>query len=179
VVYMHAKEGKSVEQIAAALSKSRSWVLNRLMVPDLPEHLREPLMSGDAKWGHIEVLSKLTDHGAQQYLVSQVIQNRWSVLQLRQIAEAYHNSPGLADVKDIRQISPYGTVVHTPLKWECEACGAVGAIEAFRLVRVCRDGCRQESSPVGSTEAGGGVARVDDHSDESGGGEDNGNGGTS
>jgi ParB family chromosome partitioning protein len=89
VVHMNKVQGRSVEAIAAALTKSRTWVLNRLMIPELPEFLREPLLGGDIKIGHLEVLCKLPNEADQRYLLAQLIQGRWSVGQLKSIASIY------------------------------------------------------------------------------------------
>jgi len=154
---MHVEEKKSVESIAAAVSKSRSWVLNRLMVPDLEDFIRDPLLSGDLKLGHVEVLGQVPTESARRYLVACAIQGRWTKGHLKQVAEIYVNSPSVAEVGAVGHLPdrPAGAV--PAVVWGCQVCGRQGELAEFVLVRVCANGC--QSDPVGdrsSAEGGGG-----------------------
>ena len=144
VLYLANDEGKSVEQIAAIVNKSRSWVLNRLMIPELPEFLQTPLMAGDLPISHVELISKVPDPGAQQYLTSMAIQHRWNRSQLKTIADCYMmpaaeqpatapNTPG---------VNPNPVI--SPFMYVCEMCQEKGTLEQFTLVRIHKDGlgCR-------------------------------------
>jgi ParB/RepB/Spo0J family partition protein len=155
VVHMANVQKRSVEAISAALSKSRSWVLNRLMVPELAEFLREPLLAGDIKVGHIEVLAKLPAEADQRYLLAQTIQSRWTVGQLKNVASIYESSPGLGDVRPIAHAPQSPAAAPAVIQWHCEACQKRGPITNFKLVRVCIDGCEFESDASGPDSAGG------------------------
>lgn len=162
VVYMVEVQGKAVESVSAALSKSRSWVLNRLMVPALPDYLRDPLLTGDLKMGHLEVIAQITGEGSQRYLAQQCIQSRWTVGQLKQISEVYKNSPSVGDIQPIAQSPQSYPAPASPMVWNCEVCGAKGELKEFRLVRVCADGCEPERGADRAIETDGGGGGVDD-----------------
>lgn len=164
VVHMANVQNRSVEAISAALSKSRSWVLNRLMVPELPEFLSGPLLSGDIKVGHIEVLCKLPNEADQRYLLAQVIQGRWSIGQLKQIASIYESSPSVGETMPIAHAPQSPVAPAAAIEWHCEACGNRGPIQNFRLVRVCADGCTTATIDDSTASAGGRVDGVEGES---------------
>jgi ParB/RepB/Spo0J family partition protein len=144
VQFMHEVEEKSIEQIAAAISKTRSWVLNRLMVPELAPHLRDPLLAGDLPLSHVEVIARVPDPGAQSYLVAQALQNRWNKSQLKTIADCYTDPntiqpPALGGTPGVAPQTP-----QQPFMYTCEMCGEKGRIEEFTLVRIHKEneGCR-------------------------------------
>lgn len=161
-------DGLSVESIAAAVSKSRSWVLERLMVPGLEDFIREPLLAGALRLGHVAVLGHVPSESARRYLVACTIQSRWTVAQLKQIAAVYEGDPGALDVQPLSQ-SPEAPVAPAPdLGWRCEACGSVRGLAELVLLRVCKDGCRSESDTVGSDQADSGKPRVEGDTDNGG-----------
>jgi ParB family transcriptional regulator, chromosome partitioning protein len=166
VCYMANVQKRSVEAIAAALTKSRTWVLNRLMVPELAEFLREPLLAGDIKLGHLEVLCKLPSESDQRYLLAQTIQSRWSVGQLKSLASIYEASPSVGETVPIAHAPQSPAPAAVPIEWFCEACGVRGPIQNFRLVRVCNDGCESRRDSDSATQEGGGVDGVASDSPE-------------
>jgi ParB/RepB/Spo0J family partition protein len=134
----------SVEKIASALSKSRSWVLTRLMADNLPEHIRAPLLEGSIPLYAAEMIAVFPDTSMQKYFVGQVIQQRWTKSQLKQVLEA-NSVDGVAaagslnSVPGIAPSSPNG-----PLMYPMECCGITATLANSTLVRCCADGhgCR-------------------------------------
>jgi hypothetical protein len=124
-----------------------------MMVPTLPEFLREPLLAGDLPIGHCEEISKVVDEGARQYLTSLCVQNRWSRSQLRLVCEAYLVAPSISEVKvgGVRGVAP--GISNAAYLYDCQACGAKLTIDRTTLVRVCKDGCRSEQASGGSGDA--------------------------
>lgn len=152
VSYLANTEKQSIDQISAALSKSRTWVLNRLMIPNLPHYLKEPLIAGDLPLGHVEEIAKVEDEGAQRYLLAQSLQNRWNRSQIRQVAEVYLNSPSIAQINEIPNTPGIPPInYHAPV-YQCQICGTEGPIDKYTLVRVCKDGCRPEPAGNRSTD---------------------------
>jgi ParB family chromosome partitioning protein len=165
VTYLHETENKSVEQIAAIVNKGRSWVLNRLMVPNLPDYLREPLMAGDLPVSHVELISKVPDPGAQAYLTSMAIQHRWNRSQLKTIADCYMlpTPPEQPTATNTPGVNPNPPIA--PFMYTCEACGEKGKLEEFTLVRVHKDGngCRTTTDrPTNESSTVNGLERHDD-----------------
>jgi ParB family chromosome partitioning protein len=144
VRYLVQEEEKSIEQVAAIVNKSRNWVLTRLMVPDLPDYLREPLLAGDLAVTHVEIIAKVPDPSAQSYLASQAIAQRWNRTQLKTIAECYTTPTPQAEPTNlgIQGVNP--NPVNSPFMYTCECCGEKGKLEEFTLVRIHKDGigCR-------------------------------------
>jgi len=163
--WMSEEGGLSVEQICDALGRSRSWVLNRLMVRSLPDFLREPLLAGDLPIGQVEEISRVPDEGAQRYVTSMAVQNRWNRSQTRQVAEVYINSPSVGQVTSAEKVPGLRPPNIPEVVYLCEGCGKKGRIEDFALVRVCKDGCRSEpvsDRPGESGDPGDGVEGDDD-----------------
>lgn len=155
VSHLHYEEGKSVEQIATIVSKGRNWVLNRLMVPTLPDFMREPLLAGDLPISHAEVIAKVPNEGAQRYLVSQAVVQKWSKSALQQIAACYmgpipEEQPAADGIKGVNP-NPQ----NSPFQYTCEMCGEKGELHEFTLVRVHKEnaGCRSNSNRP-DTESG-------------------------
>lgn len=159
VLYLAKEEEKSVEQIAAIVNKSRSWVLNRVMIPDLPAFLRDPLMAGDLPISHVEIISRVPDPGAQSYLTSMAVQMRWNRSQLKTIADCYMHPTPAEEGPQIRADGVNPQTNHAPFLYTCEGCGEKGTLEKFTLVRIHKDGegCRtnaDRSSPDDSQVTG-------------------------
>jgi ParB/RepB/Spo0J family partition protein len=147
VRYLAVEKDLSVARIAAALSKTRSWVLTRLMADGLPPHLKEPLLEGVLPVGHAEALALLADDSGQRYLVSQCIAFRWTKFQLAQMIAAW-DTPGVGSVPmavDSTGHAPLGG--GTKYFYTCQICNERDEINAFDLVRVHKDGlgCRTAS----------------------------------
>lgn len=144
IEHLVKEEGKSIEQVAAIMNKSRSWILNRLMVPDLPDYLREPLLAGDLPISHVEIICKVPDPGAQSYLASMALQHRWNSSQLKTIAECYQTpaTSGAPSQPSTPGVNPNPPI--SPFMYTCEGCGEKGTLEQFTLVRIHKDGigCR-------------------------------------
>lgn len=142
--FLRDQENKSTEQIASILSKSRSWVLNRLMIPSLPDFLKDPLLDGALPISHVEIIARVPDEGAQQYLTTQAIFQRWNRSQLKTIADCYMVPP------EEQKMPAPGTPGFDPGKmntvflYPCEVCHERGTLEQMTLVRVHADGygCR-------------------------------------
>lgn len=171
---MSESEGKSVEQIAAAISKSRSWVLNRMMVPALPDFLREPLLDGSIKIAHVEALVKVESESAQRYLVSCAIQQRMTAGQLKNLAQVYIDSPSVETAGHLPQTAPAPAMESKEPMFPCESCGRVGPISSMVFVRVHKDGCGTGSVEDRSNSPGGGVDGVEGGDKHDGGGENSG-----
>jgi ParB/RepB/Spo0J family partition protein len=166
VIFMTEAEGKTPDQISASLSKGRSWVLNRLMIPSLPPFLRDALIAGDLGISHVEVIAKVPDPGAQSYLASMAIANRWNTSQLKTIADCYMTPTPQepAQPAGIKGVNP-ATVVN-PFMYECEVCHEKGTLEKFTLVRVHKDGegCRTVADRP--NQESGRIDGMEGHSDE-------------
>jgi len=148
VAHLVNTEGKSVEQVAAIMNKGRSWVLNRLMVPDLPDYLREPLLAGDLPMSHVEIISRVPDPGAQSYLTSQALAQRWNRSQLKTIAECYMISPSQPEPTTTGTPGVNPNPVNSPFMYTCQMCEEKGLLDQFDLVRIHKDGygCRATSN---------------------------------
>ena len=147
VTHLVKLEGKSIEQVAAIVNKGRGWVLNRLMVPDLPDYLREPLMAGDLPMSHVEIIAKVPDPGAQSYLASMALAHRWNRSQLKTIADCYQTAtpqspPSATGIPGVNPNPPMSVYMYT-----CEGCGEKGTLEEFTLVRIHKDGIGCRTTP--------------------------------
>lgn len=139
----------SVEDASRLLNRSRSWIQQRMMIPNLPEYLREPLLDGSIKLAHVEEIGRLEDEGAKQYIVSQVVQGRLSRMATRQLVEVYRSNPALGPAEAVGEAVRRGDIPVAPVMLECQHCARRRPVAEFMLVRVCADGCADESAPAG------------------------------
>lgn len=157
VTYLAREEGKSVEQIAAIVNKTRNWVLNRLMIPDLPLFLQQPLLDGHLPFSHVEIIARVPDEGTQSYLASNCVMQRWNKSQLQAIADCYMQPAAKPEQP------PHGTPGYSPntaaapFLYSCEVCGEKGTLEQFTLVRVHKDGYGCRTNPDRSNHPPGSV----------------------
>lgn len=140
-------EKLSVEAVAAMLNKSRSWVLSRIAVPNLPEYIQEPLLAGDLKLGQVEEICRVSDDGARRYLTAQTIQGRWNKSQIRQMADQVILNPAVEPARQVGDAVHNGTVEIKPLMVQTACCNSLHPLESTVLVRVCVNGlgCQQTS----------------------------------
>lgn len=92
---LHHTDGKSPAEISSLTGKSRSWVLRRLAVPQLPDDLRGPLLDGTLSLDAAETLSQLDDIAARAYAINQVRIGRLTSSQTRELVKAMVASPSM------------------------------------------------------------------------------------
>lgn len=153
VRYLHEDEKRSTDQISVALSKGRSWVLQRMMVPNLPDDLRLPLLEGEIKLGAAEHIARLPDEATRNLCVNQAINGRMTVRQVGELVAHHLNNPAISEAGAWGEKVYRGEVDIPKVFQVCESCGASRETKEFRLVRVCGNGCRPEPDSGGATEA--------------------------
>lgn len=143
----------STDEIVTALNRSRSWVLQRLMVPNLPEDLRRPLLDGELKLGAVEQIALLENEALRNLCVNQAINGRMTVGQVKQLVHVHLNNPAIGEAQAWGDAVASGKVTIPTVLMTCESCGATREVTQFRLVRVCANGCRSEPDPIGADQA--------------------------
>lgn len=123
VRYLNEEEKKSPDQISALLSKSRSWVMRRLALPNLPPEIRGPVLDGRLSIGSGEKISLIPDAGARAYLATQAIQCGWSESDCRTAVETYLATPNLQESVEAGQAASEAPSVGQRVGKECAACG--------------------------------------------------------
>lgn len=157
----------SVEKIAATLSKSRSWVLTRLMADNLEPHLREPLLEGSLPLYAAEMIATFPDVPMQKYFVAQTIQLRWNKSQLKQVLEANLN-PGVIAAGALNGVpGEQPRSAAGPLLYPTECCGIKAPIGQTTLVRVCSDGNGCRAISPGPDQPSGEINGLDGSGDRS------------
>lgn len=164
VRFLAEEKDLNVERIASTLNKSRSWVLSRLMADHLPAHIREPLMEGALPITHAEMIANFPDDSMQRYFVAQVIQQRWTKSQLRQMIEAA-SVPGVVGIPTATNIPGVNPMPpNAPLLYHVVCCDKQVTIENCTLVRVCADGTGCRTAPTRPGEESSGIPRMEDSS---------------
>lgn len=144
VAFLHYDQKKSPDQISALLSKSRSWVMRRLALPNLPEELRGPVFDGRLSIGAAEELGRLEDSGARAYLANQAVQCGWKLSDVRTAVETYLSTPSIeAAVEAGAQVRAEQSAAQVVLK-QCAACGRPAELTALVNVWIHANGCPAE-----------------------------------
>lgn len=142
VRYLHEEEKKSPDQISALLSKSRSWVMRRLALPNLPPEIRGPILDGRLSIGSGEKISLVPDAGARAYLATQAIQCGWSESDCGAAVETYLATPSLEGaVAEGQRVAEEPAPTSEPVK-ECAACGRAAKLRDLTNVWIHSSGCR-------------------------------------
>jgi ParB family chromosome partitioning protein len=137
VDHLHHQEEKSPDQISDILAKSRTWVMRRLAIPNLPPDLRDPLLDGTLTLGVVETLARIEDDSARRLIQQQAINSKLSVSEVRTLAEIYAAAP---TTPEAIAASIAAAAINTPtpqMHLPCDACGALLPVASLRLVRVC------------------------------------------
>lgn len=141
VRFLNEEEKKSPDQISALLSKSRSWVMRRLALPNLPPEIRGPVLDGRLSIGSGEKISLVPDAGARAYLATQTIQCGWSESDCRTAVETYLATPNLQESVGAGQAAAQAPAVAQRVGKECAACGRWDELNKLVNVWVHSNGC--------------------------------------
>lgn len=144
VRYLGEKEGKSIEEIAAYISKGRSWVLDRVMIPNLQPDMRDALLEGAVSLKHIQEISRLGDEGTRSLALSHIISARASAHHAKLIVQQFYSNPHVADAIKVGEKVASGEIKVPVATKACEACHEVVPINEIMFVGVCKNGCRPE-----------------------------------
>lgn len=153
VGYLHYEEKKSPDQISAALSKSRSWVMRRLALPNLPEELRGPVFDGRLAIQSAEYIARVEDAGARAYLATQATQCGWSASDVRLSVETYLATPSLEAAVVAGQAAGEAAPAVQRVGKECAACGQWDELKNLVSVWIHGGGgCIVETQEVGGVK---------------------------
>lgn len=141
VRFLNEEEKKSPDQISALLSKSRSWVMRRLALPNLPPEIRGPVLDGRLSIGSGEKISLVPDAGARAYLATQAIQCGWSESDCRTAVETYLAAPNLQESVEAGQAASEAAPVGQRVGKECAACGRWEELKNLTNVWIHSGGC--------------------------------------
>jgi ParB/RepB/Spo0J family partition protein len=150
VTRMH-EQGLSPDQISTRLSKGRAWILRRLAIPNLPEELRRPVLTGQIPIGVADALALLEDPTGRAVLLQQCLSCNLTTAQVRQAVDSWKR--GLEQQADPSNPTTQDPNTPTPGRFltACALCGTVAPDETFRLIRVCGAGCSQQTQPMVET----------------------------
>jgi len=152
---MHHEERLSPEQVASALSRSRSWVLRRLAVDSLPCDLREPLLSGDLPLGHAEELAQIADPAIRAYALNQVTSARANLTDCRALVAAFLTSETMAAAVAAGIQAAANPAALAPILMRCAMCGDPRELNDLRVIRVCHPHCAETAAPEQERSADG------------------------
>lgn len=140
VTRMH-QQGLSPDQISAAISKGRAWVLRRLAIPSLPEELRRPVLTGKIPIGVADALALLEDPTGRAVILQQCLSCNLTTAQVRAACDSWQRANQTSAAPDVPGLTPAELDASGRFLTACALCGAVAPDETFRLIRVCGTGC--------------------------------------
>lgn len=145
VEYLNEHEKRSPDEIAAALGKSRAWVMRRLAIPALPPEIVDELMAGNLTIAAAETISKLQFEPDRTWMVSAYKQARWTQAQLEQAVAQALNMPDVSEAVEAGVQAAAQQVHQSPLMMQCAACGKPQTLDKLILIRVCSEGCEHDT----------------------------------
>lgn len=140
VEMLSTKDGLSIGSICDLLGKSTGWVQKRLMVPNLPEEVRNELFDGTISVGHAEILAKMQDPSSRSIVLNCIIQQRLTVRQTEDLANLYNNSPsvGFAVEEGIKKAEEIRNTERVPTR-SCDLCHGKADLIKMTLLCACPD----------------------------------------
>jgi ParB family transcriptional regulator, chromosome partitioning protein len=152
---LQEQDNMSVEGISSLLNRSRSWVLARLSVQSMGEHLREPLLAGDISLRVVEEIARLGDEPTEKYILSQALQNRLSASGVKQLVRAHQASPHIEQAAEVGRQMAAGNIPVAPVLVSCTVCERRIPVQNMEVVYVCRDriDCQQENERTSDARA--------------------------
>lgn len=147
------EDNMSVEGISSLLNRSRTWVLARMSVDGMGEHLREPLLAGDISLRVVEEIAKIGDEGSERYVLQRALQERLSASAVKQIVRIHRDNPAIAGAEEVGREMARGSIPIAPVLVSCEVCERRIPVQLMQVVYVCRDreDC-QSQIPAGKPE---------------------------
>lgn len=136
VKVMHDDERMSPSEIGVLLGKSRNWVNARLMIPNLPQDVRDALLEERISTGQAELLGNVADEGTRMQLIQHIVNERWTLAMLRGAIQSITGNP------DNTAAIAAGVAAAAPppgraaMHCTCAACGQSSPITELRWIQV-------------------------------------------
>jgi ParB/RepB/Spo0J family partition protein len=144
VNHLNTEDGLSPDQIAQMLGKGRAWVLRRMAIPNLPPEVIDELMAGNITLAAAEAIARLPYEPDRAWLISAHKQARWTQAQLEQAVAQALNMPDVSAAVEAGYQAAHSSVQPAPLMMPCAACGTPREMQDLVLIRVCKEGCKDE-----------------------------------
>ncbi len=148
VDYLFRVKALPIDSIVAQLGRTRSWVLQRLAVPNLPAEIRDALLEGSIGIGAAEALALCTDDSARVYLLSQAVHAKLTIPEIRSLVQASKEMPTQHEAIEAGLAAARETHTYQPQMIACAACGSPRTLDHLQLVRVCNDGCKERPQEI-------------------------------
>lgn len=137
VAHMSKAECLSTSQICDLLGKSTEWVNKRLMVPGLPDDVKQDLLSGIISIKHAEIIGAIQNDQVRAIVLNTTIQNKLNTRQSSELARLYMETPTMegAIEKGLQKAAEIQTQ-KTPTR-SCDYCGTLTQLAAITFVATC------------------------------------------
>lgn len=136
---MIERDRLSVEGISSLLNRSRSWVLTRMSVDGMGEHLREPLLAGDISLGVVEEIARIGDESTERYVLARALQERLTRSAVKQVVRLHQESPAIQQAEEVGRQMAAGHIPIAPVLVSCTVCERRIPVQNMEVVYVCRD----------------------------------------
>ena len=147
VLEMYEKENRSPNDIAAALGKTRAWVLRRIAYNTLPPDLQDALEQGTLSLGVAEQLARIVDADKRTWLLNICLRERYTERQATLAVDGIQpyeqaNDAAVAAASHAHAQLLLGEALRT-----CSACQKPKPIGQLAMIYVCKDGCEPPDGP--------------------------------
>lgn len=137
VSHMNKEEGLSTSQICDLLGKSTEWVHKRLMIPNLPDDVKEDLMAGIISIRHAEILGAIEHDQVRATVLNATIQNKLNTRQAQELARLYMDTPTMENaiqegIKKAQEIQAQKTPTRS-----CDYCGQLQELTRITFIATC------------------------------------------
>jgi ParB family chromosome partitioning protein len=151
VAYLYNAERKSINDIAASLSRSKAWVQQRLALPNFPPDIADALFNEEIPLTHAEELATIEDEAFRAWLISQYKTTKCSLREIRAYIHEFQKDQALQPAIEEAVERGVATAQNLVIYAECDRCKQRDDIKQLTFVRVHRNGCTKEEQDNGRT----------------------------
>lgn len=144
VKYMGDTEGKSPDEIRAAIGKSRAWVQSRQLATNLDVDTREALFTNRISFGVAEQLAGVERMEYRMQLLQHAVNERWTRGIMVQAIEQLQYRRDIEDAVNAGVAAAGQAQAYPDVYLECAACKAKRLPRHLTTIRVCATGCEPE-----------------------------------
>ena len=133
------EQNLSINQVCDLLGKTRLWVQQRVVVPNMPADVREPLYEGLLAMKSAEIICEVEDEGIRKQIVNQTIYQKLGAHAVRQVVNVYKDAPTISAAVDAGIAAAREVCNMPPPSTHCGACGRKVDYRYLKPIFICVD----------------------------------------
>lgn len=136
---LHHDQHLSPSSICDLIGKSRAWVDRRLMIPQLPDDVKQELLDGRISISHAESIGRIQHDDIRRTVLNATIQQKLTVRQTTELTQIYMATPSMEDAVQAGMEAAREAQIAPPVTKKCYICNRQQDIINLMWEPICRD----------------------------------------